>query len=104
MHQESIKQGNVFILQHTLFDNVVRFGCSKMCADEFAKDLSSKTKIPGKFIVYSSIYCQEPCFVKDRVVNALESNKYVNEFYEIQPEQALNIVKRETLRIPTKQL
>ena len=104
MHHQSIKEGNVFILQHTTFQNVVRFGCSEMHAEEFADQLNNKTRIPGKFIVYSSIYCEQPCSIKDRVTDALRNNQYVDEFYQITAESALNIVKRETMRIPLKQI
>jgi len=95
-----IKEGNVFILQHTLFDNVLKFGCTHRNPDDVAEELSSKVSMPGKFSVISAIRCVNPCKVKEKVVEIFKSSRYIDDFYEVPVDTALSIVKRESMRIP----
>lgn len=96
----AIKRGNVFILQHSFFKNVLQFGCSSQSPKFFADKLSDNSRMPGKFSVIGSLYCDEPCEVKERVIDSLKSAHYVENFYEISVEVAVKAIRREILRIP----
>jgi len=97
--QQTAKTGNVFILQHSFFQNVVQFGCTSKDPNLIATKLTKQTRMPGEFSVISSLFCDEPCEVKKRVTNALKLAHYVEEFYEISPEAAFKVIQREILRI-----
>jgi len=98
-HSE-IKEGSVFILQHTLFDNVLKFGCTHRNPDDVALELTSKVSMPGKFSVISAIRCINPCKVKEKVIEIFEPARYVDDFYEVPVDTALSMIKRESMRIP----
>lgn len=98
--QAGIKKGNVFVLQHSIFNHVVQFGCSEQNPADIAKKLSKKTRMPGEFSVVASHSCCEPCSAKARVIQALKNTHYVEDFYEVSLETAKKIVQREALRIP----
>ena len=98
--QSPIKEGSVYILKHPFFHDVVKFGCTHRNPDDIARELSSKARLLGQFSVFHSIQCEDPCTVKKRVVNSLNENLCIDEFYEVAPEVALKIVQRETMRIP----
>lgn len=91
--------GNVYIMTHSLFSDVVRIGCTPKNIDEYVKSLSAAT--PGEYhIAYSSL-CISPCEVKRRIKESLNSKVYMNDFYEVSIKEAKSMVEREVLRIPS---
>jgi hypothetical protein len=97
--KNEVLEGNVFVMTHSIFSNVVRIGCTPNAPEEYAKTLSQNT--PGDYSVAFHIFCKNPCHIKKQVRKHLSANKYVNEFYEVPPERAAKLLKIESLRILT---
>jgi len=93
-----ISLGHVYVMTHSFFSDVVRIGCTKNEPEEYAKSLSVNT--PGKYTLVFSLKCSNPCRIKKQIKQYLNAQKYVNEFYEVSPEVASKLLKRETLKIP----
>ncbi len=93
-----ISTGNVYVMSHSLFSNVIRIGCTPEDPLDYAKSLSATT--PGTYTLVYALQCKNPCQVRQQIREYLQAKKYVNEFYEITAEVAEKLVKRETLRIP----
>ncbi|WP_286262091.1 GIY-YIG nuclease family protein [Thalassotalea atypica] len=93
-----VSTGSVYVMTHSLFSNVIRIGCTPDVPEEHAKKLSIKT--PGNYTLVFAQQCENPCSVRKQVSYFLQAKKYVNEFYEVPPEVAVNLLRRETLRIP----
>lgn len=94
----SISVGNVYVMTHSLFSDVVKIGCTPNDPVEHAKKLSSKT--PGDYSVAYSLQCDNPCKVKRQIREYLNAQEYVNEFYQVAPEVAAKLLRRESLKIP----
>jgi len=90
--------GNVYIMTHSLFSDVIRIGCTPSNAEEYATSLSAKT--PGHYELFYSLACDNPCMVKKQLKQHFTSQKYINEFYEVSPENAKTVLKREAMKIP----
>jgi hypothetical protein len=90
--------GNVYIMTHSLFSNVIRIGCTTSDTEEYAKSLSAKS--PGHYQLYFSLPCENPCQVKKQLRKHFDAKQYVNEFYEVSPEIAKSALKRELMKIP----
>jgi len=95
---EDVSQGNVYVMTHSFFSDVIRIGCTPEDTTVYAKQLSAKT--PGEYSVAFSLQCHNPCKVKKQIREYLNAQEYVNEFYQVSPEVAEKLFKRETLRIP----
>jgi hypothetical protein len=93
-----ISYGNVYVMTHSFFSDVIKIGCTPTDPDEHAKTLSAKT--PGNYKVVFSLQCANPCKVKKQIREYLNAKEYVNEFYQVPAEVAENLLKRESLRIP----
>jgi len=96
---DEVSFGNVYIMTHSLFSDVIRIGCTPNDTIEYAKSLSSN--IPGQYNLYFSLACNNPCKIKQQMKKHFEASKYVNEFYEVAPETAKTLLQREVLKIPT---
>ena len=94
--------GNVYIMSHSLFSNIVRIGCTPANIEEYAKLLSAQS--PGDYHIIYSSSCDNPCTVKNRIRHSLRENIYMNEFYELSTSKAITVVKREIMRIPSKDI
>lgn len=90
--------GNVYVMTHSFFNDVIKIGCTTMDPEKHAIALSSK--MPGDYKVVFSLRCANPCRVKKKIREYLDAKKYVNEFYQVPAEVAKNLLKRETLKIP----
>lgn len=90
--------GNVYVMTHSFFNDVIKIGCTPSDPDDYAKILSEKT--PGEYTVVYSINCSSPCKVKKQIRSYLNAKEYVDGFYQVPAEVAENLLKRETLRIP----
>lgn len=90
--------GNVFIMTHSIFSDVIRIGCTPDDSEEYAKSLSSKS--PGDYQLFFSMPCDNPCKVNQRLQQYFNTQKFVNEFYEVSPESAKAMLEREALKIP----
>jgi hypothetical protein len=90
--------GNVYIMTHSFFSDVVRIGCTTENPKDYAKTLSKKT--PGHYTLAFSLQCDNPCKVKKQIQTYLNTHKYANEFYQVTTEVAERLLKREVLRIP----
>ena len=97
-HSNDIAYGNVYVMTHSFFSDVIKIGCTPTDPDEHAKTLSEKT--PGNYKVVFSLQCANPCKVKKQIREYLNAKEYVNEFYQVPAEVAENLLKRESLRIP----
>lgn len=95
---DTISKGNVYVMKHSLFSDVIRIGCTPQSPEEYAKTLSKTT--PGEYKVVFQLYCENPCQIKKQVREYLHAKKYVNEFYQVPPEKAEKLLKAETLKIP----
>jgi len=90
--------GNVFVMTHSFFSDVIRIGCTPEDPESYAKKLS--TKAPGDYTLVFSLQCKNPCQVKKQIKTYLNAQKYVDEFYQVTTEVAESLLKRESLRIP----
>ncbi|MBA6326635.1 GIY-YIG nuclease family protein [Colwellia sp. MB02u-6] len=95
---DAISYGNVYVMTHSFFSDVVRIGCTPTDPIEYAITLSAKTF--GDYTVVFSLKCQNPCKVKKQIRQYLNAKTYVNDFYQIPADVAAGILKREALRIP----
>jgi hypothetical protein len=90
--------GNVYIMTHSIFSNVIRIGCTPSNTETYAKSLS--TGSPGQYHLFFSLACDNPCQVKKQIRKHFSAKKYINEFYEVSPESAKSILTREVMKIP----
>lgn len=94
----NVSLGNVFVMTHSFFSDVIKIGCTTEDPEEYAKILSKKT--PGNYTLAFSLQCDNPCKVKKQIKTYLNAQEYVDEFYQVTPEVAESLLKRESLRIP----
>lgn len=92
-----LSKGNICIMTHSFFSNVIRIVSTQEPPKNFAKYLSDKS--PGEYQVFFSLYCEHPNNVKDIVQKSLTPIECVKEFYDATPEQAVKLIKRETMKI-----
>jgi hypothetical protein len=91
--------GNVYVMTHSFFSDVIRIGCTTEDPHEYVKSLSAKT--PGEYSVVFALQCKNPYKIKNKVQEYLNAKKYVEHFYEVPANVAMRLLKRETLVIPT---
>lgn len=60
--EKDIALGNVYVMTHSFFSDVVKIGCTTEDPQEYAKSLSAKTI--GEYSVVFSLQCNNPCKVK----------------------------------------
>lgn len=96
---KQVSLGNVYVMTHSFFSDVIRIGCTPEDPQEYAKLLSKKTM--GDYTLVFSLNCNNPCKVKKQIKAYLNAQEYVNEFYQVPAEIAESLLKREVLRIPT---
>lgn len=92
--------GFIYVLQHSLMQDVVRIGKSEEHPVKVAQYLSQNLSFPGEYSVFSSIECQNANSVESQVKKSIKRYQSVGEFYELAPQKALNIIKRDAMRIP----
>jgi len=90
--------GNVYVMTHSFFSDVIKIGCTPIDPDEYTKSLSAKS--PGTYTLVFSLKCNNPCQVKKQIKDYLNAQQYTNDFYQVSTEVAKSLVKRETMRIP----
>ncbi|WP_114327719.1 GIY-YIG nuclease family protein [Candidatus Colwellia aromaticivorans] len=98
VQNSEVSLGNVYVMTHSFFSDVIRIGCTTEDPENYAKTLSKKT--PGDYTLVFSLQCKNPCKVKSQIKTYLNAQEYVNEFYQVTAEVAERLLKRETLRIP----
>lgn len=96
--KNKVSKGNVYVMKHSLFSDVIRIGCTPNSPEEYAKALSAKT--PGEYEVVFQLYCENPCQIKQQVREYLNAKKFVNEFYQVPATSAEKLLKAESLKIP----
>jgi len=94
----TVSVGNVYVMTHSFFSDVIRIGCTPEDPEEYTKSLSAKS--PGTYSLVFSLKCNNPCQVKKQIREYLNAQKYTSEFYQVSTETAKSLLKRETLRIP----
>ena len=77
---EEASLGNVYVMAHSLFSDVVRIACTTEDPYEHVKSLSART--PGEYKVAYTQQCINPCKVKKRIQSHLTSQAYAKEFYQ----------------------
>lgn len=100
-HQDGISYGNVYIMTHSIFSNMIRIGCTPCDTQDYVKSLSEKT--PGHYDLFFSLPCNNPCQVKKKIRAHFNEKNYINEFYEVSPHAAKKVLTREAMRIPSLQ-
>lgn len=96
---DDISYGNVYVMIHSFFSDVIKIGCTPLDPEEYASALSAKTQ--GEYKVIFSLKCDNPCKIKQQIREYLNAKEYVSGFYQVPAEVAADLLKRETLRIPT---
>lgn len=99
---KNYSEGNVYIMKHSFFSDVIRIGCTPENPIKYAKELSQKS--PGEYLVSYAVYCSNPCEVKKRLKAYLESYKCINDFYEVSADIAMKYLQRESMKIPSSSL
>lgn len=97
-HNVDEEYGNVYIMKHSLFSDVIRIGCTPDDPIHYTQTLSKKS--PGSYTLLYAQACQQPCKVTRKVRRYLTEKNYINEFYEVSPSCAIKLFKQEVLRIP----
>jgi len=95
----NVALGNVYIMTHSFFSDVVKIGCTPEDPHEYARSLSAKTI--GEYNVVFTLQCSNPCKVKKQIREYLKAEEYTKEFYQVSPEVAAKLLRRETLKIPS---
>ena len=95
----NISLGSVYVMMHSFFSDVVKIGCTTEDPQAYAKSLSAKTI--GEYSVVFSLQCISPCKVQQQIKTYLNAQEYVNGFYQVSPDIAEKLLKRETLKIPS---
>jgi hypothetical protein len=98
LNKTEVSLGNVYVMTHSFFSDVIRIGCTTEDPQAYAKALSDK--MPGDYTLVFSLQCKNPCKVKRQIKTYLNAQEYVEEFYQVTAEVAETLLKRETLRIP----
>ncbi|MBL4899077.1 MAG: GIY-YIG nuclease family protein [Colwellia sp.] len=96
--KSEVSFGNVYVMRHSFFTDVIRIGCTPDDPEIYTKTLSNKTL--GDYTLVFSLQCTNPCHVKKQIQKYLNEQEYVNEFYQVTSEVAEGLLKRESLRIP----
>ncbi|KGJ96932.1 GIY-YIG nuclease family protein [Colwellia psychrerythraea] len=96
---DNVPLGNVYVMTHSFFSDVVRIGCTPEDPINYAKSLSVKTI--GEYSVAFSLQCSNPCKVKKQIKAYLKAQEYTKEFYQVPAEVAAKLLRRETLKIPS---
>lgn len=96
---KNVSLGNVYVMTHSFFSDVVKIGCTPDDPQEYAKSLSAKTI--GEYSVVFTLPCSNPCEVKKQIKTYLKAEEYTKEFYQVSPEVAAKLLRRETLKIPS---
>ena len=94
----TVSTGIVCVMTHSFFSDVIRIGCTPNDPEEYAQSLSKNS--PGNYTLVFSLACDNPCEVKKQIREYLNAKEYVNEFYQVSPEVAKKLLKREVLKIP----
>ncbi|TWX49241.1 GIY-YIG nuclease family protein [Colwellia hornerae] len=97
MKKDTVSIGNVYVMTHSFFSDVIRIGCTPDDAEEYARSLSKNS--PGDYSLVFSLACNNPCAIKKKIRTYLNAKEYVNEFYQVSAEVAVKLLQRETLRI-----
>jgi hypothetical protein len=97
--KNTVSKGNVYVMTHSFFSDVIRIGCTPEDPQAYANELSANS--PGKYTLVFSQTCDNPCQVTRQIRDYLNAQKYVNEFYEVPAQVAEKLLKQESLRIPT---
>ena len=98
MMENTVSTGNVYVMTHSFFSDVIKIGCTPNDPQEHAQSLSKNS--PGEYTVVFSLACNNPCAVKKQIREYLNAKEYVNEFYQVSPAVAKKLLKREVLKIP----
>jgi len=96
---KNVSLGNVYVMTHSFFSDVVKIGCTPEDPQEYAKSLSAKTI--GEYNVVFTLQCSNPCKVKKQIKEYLKAEEYTKEFYQVSAEVAAKLLRRETLKIPS---
>ena len=65
IEKEQVSLGNVYVMRHSFFSDVIRIGCTPEDPHAYAKSLSTKT--PGNYTLLFSLQCNNPCQVKKKI-------------------------------------
>mgnify|MGYP001134927721 CR=1 FL=1 len=97
-----VNEKYIYILRHSFIDGVIRIGSSEQCPDSIAQSLSKQINLPGEYQVFSAIKCSDAKQVTQQVLKSIAPYQAVKGFYELPAQTALNIIRRDSMRIPIK--
>lgn len=93
-----ISHGNVCVMTHSFFSDVIRIACTPIEPKKYAEHLSAST--PGDYKLIFSLRCDDPCKVKKQIKTYLHAKVYSRDFYQVSPKVAQKLLTQESLRIP----
>ncbi|NMP32564.1 hypothetical protein HII17_13440 [Thalassotalea sp. M1531] len=96
----SASSGNLFVIQHSIMKSVVKFVSTNQSPEKYVTELVNNTRMPGSYAILYNTYCNQPNDAKDRIMHALRTSACPNDFYEVDTQIAINMIKRESMRIP----
>jgi len=99
VEKKDTSTGNVYVMTHSFFSDVIRIGCTHEDPNTYTKSLSAKN--PGEYTLVFHLQCDNPCHVKKRIQHHLSAQEYVQDFYQVPAEIAKRLLTRETLLIQT---
>lgn len=67
MNTHEVAFGNVYVMSHSFFSDVIKIGCTPLAPIEHAFNLSQKN--PGDYRVVFSLQCKNPCQIKNKFEN-----------------------------------
>ncbi|WP_206484994.1 GIY-YIG nuclease family protein [Thalassotalea sp. G2M2-11] len=90
----------IYILQHSFIQEAIKIGSSERSPELIADELSQQLNLPGRYLVFSAIKCLEANQIEQRVMKSVAPYRETTGFYQLSPQSALNIIKRDIMRIP----
>jgi hypothetical protein len=90
--------GNVYVMTHSFFSDVIKIGCTRSDPVLYAEELSAKS--PGNYTLVFALECKNPCQIQKQIKDYLNAQEYTSEFYQVSTETAKGLLRREVMRIP----
>jgi T5orf172 domain len=97
--ENNTKPGYIYVMTHSIFSDVVKVGSTVEEPHEYAQKLSQK--VPGQYHLKFAQQCNNPKNIENIIRNYLHKNACTTEFFEVPEQYAVNLIKREVLRIPS---
>lgn len=97
MTHSKVHEGIVYVLTNTLMPGVVKIGFTAGNPDRRAADISEQYALPCAFTVAGYVRTKDPYIVEQRIHTYLADCRVSGEFFRIDPEDALVVVRKHTI-------